>query len=200
MNQQYFLGLKDNDTLSTPYIYNQSTGSGLVELEARYVTDTATGKQFRYIDGLNNSKEPWVIKLDRGDFPNSPSLVGSERVTEEAVVAGGIVFFVSFIPDQNVCAGNGDTWLFALDYETGLAPAPPVFDANGDGVIDEEDVATDASGNTFAIAGIPVGSGQGSKPVLFGDTLFVITTGGGLTTLPVNLPETKVDLRFWRHN
>jgi len=207
MNQQYLFGIKEDHGAMTN-VYNETSGSGLETLEARYVTDPITGRQLRYIYGPNPLRQSWALKLDRGDFPNSPTLVGSERVIEQALVAGGILFFATFIPDQDVCAGNGDTWLFALDYKSGLAPSNPVFDINGDSKIDKHDVVPQdmngdgviEDGEGIHIAAIPIGSGQGSKPVLFGDTLFITTTGGGLTTLPVNLPETRAQLRFWRHN
>ncbi len=209
MSQQYFFGMEDSTGLSSSYVYDEGAADpGITTLAAKYITDPTTGNEFRYIDPVvpasASTSNSWAVKLDN----TSSGMVGSERIIEEALVVGGIVFFATFIPDQDVCAGNGDTWIFALDYKTGLAPGTSVFDMNGDGKIDENDVIPQdmdgdgviKKGEGIRIAGIPVGSGQGSKPVLFGDTLFITTTGGGLTTLPVNLPGMDVELRFWRHN
>jgi len=152
-----------------------------------------TGQTFRYIDGTNPSNDSWAVALDN----SSSGLVGSERVIEKPLVAGGVVLFTTFIPDPDVCAGNGDAWVFALDVETGQAPSSPVFDINQDGVIDEDDVATDASGNTYNVAGIPVGDGQASNPTLFKDILFINTTGEGLAGIDVSLEANRVQIKSW---
>jgi type IV pilus assembly protein PilY1 len=197
LNQQYFFGLKDS--LSSPQSY---TLGNLVSLEAKYTTDDASGRVVRYIDGSNPSHLSWALKLDN----TSAGLVGSERVTEKPLVVGGVVFFKTFIPDADVCAGNGKTWVFALDFETGLPPTTPVFDINGDGKFDAGDKVTDANDVLYNVAAISIGSGKGSHPVLHKNTLFVTTTGGtnsgggGPVGMLVNLPALKVNLGSWRQN
>ena len=147
----------------------------------------------RYIDGTNPSHDSWAMLLDN----TSAGMSGSERVIEKPLVVGGVVLFTTFIPDQDVCAGNGDAYVFAIDLMTGQAPDSPVFDVNGDGVVDENDVATDANGDTFNVAGIPVGDGQASNPVVFKDILFINTTGEGLAALFVDLEVSQVQLKSW---
>jgi len=57
----------------------------------------------------HNPKEtaqPWAIELyanqsDRGW--TGPLLAGSERVLVKPLVIGGVVFFVTFIPDKKLC-------------------------------------------------------------------------------------------------
>jgi len=190
MTQQYFFGIKDDLNAAVEYDLND-----LVSLEAKYTTDETTGQEVRYIEGTNPSKVSWAMKLDN----SSSGMLGSERVIEQPLIVAGVVFFTTFIPDQDVCAGNGDAWVFAVDYNTGLAPDRPVFDLNGDGVIDELDIATDEYGNTYNVAAISVGDGQASNPVLHGNTLFINTTGGGLSALPVNLENARVKLGTWTH-
>jgi Tfp pilus tip-associated adhesin PilY1 len=85
-------------------------------------------------------------------------------ITEPLVVAG-IVFFTTFIPDENVCAGAGETWLFALDYQSGLAEAKPIFDLNKDGKFNDDDLV-EIDGVKVVPIGIKVGRGKGSYPVL----------------------------------
>jgi Tfp pilus tip-associated adhesin PilY1 len=144
-----------------------------------------------------------------------PGPTGSERVIVKPLVIGGIVFFTTFVPDADVCEGAGDTWVFALDYQTGLQPMYPIFDLNGDGKFDDEDkIDTDSDGikDTIPI-GIHVGRGKGSHPVLHKDTLFITTTGsgaedvvsgggggGGLQALKVNLQEIKVRVKAWKQS
>jgi hypothetical protein len=196
-NQQYFFGLKDSLTSTDEYTYKVGTGlqlngSDLVTLDADYVVDDATGTEVRIITGSNPSSDPWAVKLDK------PSSGASERVIVKPLVAGGIVFFTTFIPDQDICAGNGDTWVYALDYATGLAPTDPVFDLNQDGVVDEQDKAVDSSGNVYNVAAVSVGAGQGSNPVLYKKTLFITTTGEGLEGLDVDVGDINVQLGSWK--
>jgi len=201
MNRQYFFGLKDDSGSTATYKYIKTGDVGLklgtdvqANLESKYVTDVNTGKKVRTIDGTNPNNLSWAVKLDN----TSTGMLGSERVIEKPMVVGGIVLFTSFIPDQDICSGNGDTWVYALDYETGLAPTSPVFDLNEDGVVDENDKVEDALGNVYVPAAIQVGSGQGSHPVLHRDTLFVTTTGAGLTALVVHVRGVKAKLRSWK--
>jgi len=118
LNQQYFFGIQDS--LGSTTTYNLSD---LVGLDSASVTDVNTGKDIRYISGSNSSADSWYIALDN----TTSGFLGSERVIEKPFVIGGVVFFVTFIPDQDICAGNGDTWVYAVNYNTGTAPTTPGF-------------------------------------------------------------------------
>ncbi len=190
MYQQYFFGIQDSSGSTTENHLND-----LVALEAGYVTDAVSGEVFRYINGTNPSNLSWAVSLDT----TSSGMLGSERVIEKPLVVGNIVIFTTFIPDQNVCAGNGEAYVFALDLTTGRAPDSPVFDVNGDGVIDDNDVVTDAFGTIHKAAGIRVGDGQASNPVLLKNILFINTTDGGLEGIDVNLSGNRVQIKSWTH-
>jgi Tfp pilus tip-associated adhesin PilY1 len=140
----------------------------------------------------------------------APAAVGSERVIVKPLVVGGIIFFTSFVPDANVCEGSGDTYVFAVDYNTGLAPLYPIFDLNGDGEFDDND-KVEVDGQDVVPIGVHVGRGLGSHPVLHKDTLFITTTGsgevddggdggGGLKNLTVNIVDQKVRVEAWRQH
>jgi hypothetical protein len=123
-----------------------------------------------------------------------------------------MVFFVTFVPDKNVCAGNGESWLFAVDFETGLIPEHPVWDINGDGLYDARDMIDtgkkDADGHPIMAPpnGIFMGRGQASHLVYHDGYLFFTTTGsgdednpdGGAGGIAPNLSDLKVRLRSWR--
>jgi Tfp pilus tip-associated adhesin PilY1 len=129
-------------------------------------------------------------------------------------VVGGVVFFTTFIPDKNICAGSGETWVFAVDYQTGLAVNEPIFDLNNDGVWDKNDmIDIDGDGvKDVAPVGIKVGRGQGSHPVIHKDTMFITVTGDGndgggsgsddenFFARKINLPQRKVNVRSWKQN
>ncbi len=210
-HQQYFFGLKDGLTPVNTY-----TPNDLVPLQAKFDVENIGGNDvtFRYIDGTNSSAEPWKIQLYEGTFANGPASVGTERVITQPLVVGGVVFFTTFIPDENICAGNGETWVFAVDYKTGLAVNHAVFDINNDGKWDDNDkVDTNDDGTKDIIpVGIKVGRGQGSHPVLHKDTLFITVTGDGddgggsgnddetFFARKVKLPNRKVRVRSWMQN
>ncbi|MGA1796336.1 MAG: PilC/PilY family type IV pilus protein [bacterium] len=193
MSQQYLFGLKD--TLSAPPVY--SLGD-LVRLRSTLTEyrdgETGETRPVKIVEGGNESRRSWALSLDA----SSPDLVGSERVLEQPLVVAGIVYFTTFIPDQDICAGNGDTWVYALEYDTGLPPITPVFDLNEDGVFDERDKVTDEEGVVYSIAAVQVGSGQGSKPVLHKDTLFVTTTNEEVAALDVNPDQNRATLTSWK--
>jgi hypothetical protein len=192
---QYFFGLQD--TTSGVATYGMSD---LALLKAEFTTTQVDGQDVvvRTVTGSNPDNQSWAIEL-------APGATGSERVISKPLVIRKIVFFTTFVPDANVCEGAGNTWVYALDYKSGLAPTHPIFDLNGDGIFDDQDkVDSDSDGIKEVPIGVYVGRGPGSHPVHHKDTLFITTTGsgemedGGLHQFPTNLEKLKVKLRAWR--
>ena len=200
--------MKDNETLKSvasttgrsTYSWNATTGvQGLLsqdinDIVAKRVTiETGAGEGiYRIIKTCDGSIGSWLMKLDN----TAIGMMGSERVISEPLVVGGVVFFTTFIPDKNICSGSGEAWLYALRYDTGCS-ADSVFDINADSRFNADDLV-DVDGVKYPIAGIYLGSGQPSKPVLHDNTIFVSTTGEGLKALKVNLPGTGITLKSWR--
>jgi type IV pilus assembly protein PilY1 len=207
VSQQYFFGIKDlaSGTFSNvapTYTQNSSTIATLTTA-IETVTVGAATKKVRTVSGTNADGKSWALKL------YVPASGGSERSFTKALVVGGIVFFTTYIPESGACGGSGDTYVFALDYKTGLPPAYPVFDINDDKKFTDADKVT-INGVKKVPAGIYVGKGQGSTPVLFKDTLFVTTTlaqsmsagegSGGLHAIAVNLADHRIRVESWKHN
>ena len=177
---------------------------------------TANGtRTVRIIEGSNDLAQPWKLQLYPGNQEwGGPLSSGSERVISQPLVVGSIVFFTTFIPDENVCAGSGETHVFALDYRTGLPIDEPIFDFNMDDLFNSND-KLEIEGELTAPAGLYVGRGQGSKPVLYKDTLFITVTGDGVESEgggddddddddeveeeKLNMPALNVRLENWRH-
>ncbi len=208
-NQQYFFGLKDGTTPVDTY----RPGGIAVTLQAKFQTVNINGNMVtvRYIEGVNTDPpQSWKMQLDLGQGAwGGPLAAGSERSFTQPLVIGGIVFFTTFIPDANVCAGAGETWVMAVDYATGGAPSNPIFDINGDGNFNDGDLV-DVNGTPVVPVGIKVGRGQGSNPVVHKDTLFITTSGdgddGGGSGNPeeeffakkVNIPEMSIQVESWK--
>jgi Tfp pilus tip-associated adhesin PilY1 len=182
-DQQYFFGLKEDIDDQPTYTL---ASSDLVILDLPYESGTTNYRTLE-TGSANGDKKSWAIQLFQ---PLSGEFGGSERVITEPLVTSGVVFFTTFIPDDDVCEGNGEAWLFALEYDTGLPPDLSVFDTNEDGVIDDKDVP---------MAGIRIGEGQPSKPILFKDTVFVNTTDDPEPRpVPINPEINRARLKSWR--
>lgn len=63
-----------------------------------------------------------------------------ERVVNDFIVRDERVIFTSIIPRDDPCGFGGTSWLNELDAFSGGEVSFPVFDVNGDGEIDAEDV------------------------------------------------------------
>jgi type IV pilus assembly protein PilY1 len=81
----------------------------------------------------------WYIDLLRAPNVSGPKAVG-ERVVSRAVVRGRRVTFTTLIPSSDPCSGGGSSAVFEVDPTTGGRLSYPVFDINGDGVINAGDL------------------------------------------------------------
>lgn len=105
--------------------------SGVTKLEG---DDPATTLQ-----GLVQSKGGWVTNL-----PTT-----GERSLVTPTILGGIVFFPTYVPKDDICTAAGDGYLYGLFYQTGSAFSEPVLGT------------TSAGANAMANASVSLGSGVG---------------------------------------
>ncbi|WP_321493168.1 PilC/PilY family type IV pilus protein [uncultured Desulfobacter sp.] len=239
--QQYFYALYDknaaiNDTGSAPYIlsnlvlletdiieaYSLDADGNKVDMDDDGDVDSDDKYTYRTvscsapdINGKCNpaathpaltDEKPWAIKLY-----TSSSGGPSERIITQPLITSGIVFIVTFVPDGDVCAGNGDAWILAVDWETGQSVDDPVFDINGDGIIDDADkTVMDDSGVEHEVAGYYLGGGKPSSTIaIYGQNIAVGGTAGLLSgedplnsnsLIRVNLPDQKTKLKSWQQD
>ena len=129
---------------------------------------------------LVGTKDGWVTKL----LPASGPGVG-ERVLSAATVFGGIVFFPTFTPTNDICASTGTSNLYALFYKTGGPYTEPIIGTTaGAGGVANVNKST-SLGAGLAFGAVPyVGSGaDGTSPY----KLFINTSSGSLSPQEVNL-------------
>lgn len=157
--QQYFIGVKDKVfsggcatelgcttnmdlvDVSNAVVCSQCTGNqvtGVAGVTTLLGSDTTTTLQ-----GLVQSKDGWFTKLIL-PVVTAPR----ERVLTSPTLLGGIVFFPSFVPVDDICTAVGDGYLYALFYLTGSAYK--------ESVIGTEQVG----GNTNVKRSISLGQGQ----------------------------------------
>ena len=147
-------------------------------MEGDYLSDyiyagNAYGNMYR-VTNIGEDMTPQVSTLF--SYENAS---GTERVVSQPLVVGNIVISTTFVPDENVCSGSGETYVFALDYKTGLSPLSPVIRLGGDEKFTDDDkVQIDAE--KIIPVGKYAGRGRGSKPVVHGDVLIITTTDSGL--------------------
>lgn len=130
---QYFFGIKDSvaSNTCTQSSTTNCTDNDLVDVSGAQVcvvgvgtcgggtnqvtgvtgVTTFSGGGTTSLIGLVQSKEGWFTTLP----------AARERVLVSPVVLGGIVYFPSFTPNDDVCSSSGTSNLYALFYQTGSA-------------------------------------------------------------------------------
>ncbi|WDP90960.1 MAG: VWA domain-containing protein [Desulfobacter sp.] len=211
--QQYFFGLFDpGASKASPYTrpelvsytanivegYALNQEGDKIDINKDGVIDTKDQRRYRTLTcdnpGINSvcnpDKKSWVIKLASG-------VTASERVLSQPSVSSGTVKFTTFIPDDDVCEGSGDTWIMAVDWETGAPKEEEVFKGKGHQVVDKD-------GNIHETVGYFVAAGKPSGQIVRYNTVgFVGTTNGSpdgqpVTAIPFNEKGMGARLKAWQ--
>jgi len=169
-DDQYFYGVWDRgDTGLNDTDLVQQTYEAAFDPERVLTRNT--------VDYTAGGDHGWYFKLkDSG-----------ERSVTNPVVRGGIVFFNSFVPVIDPCSVGGFGYRFAVDMITGGSPDEVAIDTNGDGVIDDNDKASDGSGNFDTIAAIRQ-DGFLPEPVFIEDIAYTAETPSKVIKLK-NIPK-----------
>ncbi|WP_447978063.1 pilus assembly protein [Candidatus Nitrospira bockiana] len=149
--QQYFYGIKDsvqtgcvqstatscldNDLVdvTTAQVFTDNSVTGLTS--GGITATELTGTSNTSVQSIVASKRGWVTKLL---YPiQSPAVPPRERVLAKPTVVGGIVFFPSFVPDDDLCLSLGKGYLYALFYLTGTAYNQDVIGTSSAGLKDQ---------------------------------------------------------------
>lgn len=86
-----------------------------------------------------SNKSGWYLDLIKPNMSGTTGRQG-ERVVSAPILRNGRIIFPTVIPSQSACSAGGDSWLMELDAWSGGRLAYPVFDVNGDGVINDLDL------------------------------------------------------------
>lgn len=127
--------------------------------------------------------------------------IAGERNLGQAAVLGELVTFTTYVPDNDLCASEGESYLYGVHYKTGTAYyegtllAKSSDDADGDGVNDSTNKVTSKIniGKGYSTtANLFVGEGDGSKA-------FIQTSTGAILSLEQQNPGvTKSGKISWR--
>jgi len=127
VDQQAFYGIKDTcqPWISANYLCTTTIArADLLDVSDAVVS--AGGGTVTGVPGVTN----WVSLLgtiDQKDgwFVNFP--LAGERNYVKPLVLGGIVAWVTYLPSDDICSTEGDSFLYAVYYETGTAFTNYVF-------------------------------------------------------------------------
>lgn len=129
-----------------------------------------------------------------------------ERVIDSALVAGGLVFFTTFLPKSEPCAVGGYSFLYVLDYMCGNVKPDPFRNSgfnsriNLSQVTQGGDYAKISQGTQTVGYAAMLGPGMPSRPVLdsSGEYVFIQTSDGRIHRIKVELPIRPMELKGWR--
>jgi type IV pilus assembly protein PilY1 len=115
-----------------------------------------------------------------------------ERITTQALVAGGLVFFTTFKPNTEVCGGGGTGYLYVVDYMCRELQKNPLRDAG----LDSQWLGSGGWNNsTFTSPAKAVrtdlGGGMPSRPVLDSKGEHVL-----IQTSDARIHRIKIDLNY----
>ncbi len=127
--------------------------------------------------------------------------IPGERVVDSALIAGGVVFFTTFVPKEDPCAAGGDAYLYAVDYmcrpmsfdpfkNSGFTKVNKTPEQLGEGEYAQ-------TGNTGYV--LKLGEGMPSRPVMdsSGEYLFIQTSNGVIHRVKVDVPP-PVEKSGWK--
>lgn len=205
---QHFFGIKDFVLSgSCTEIASCPLANGLVDVSNAKVcvscasnvnvSGVSGATSFATMMGLVQSKEGWVTTMP----------TARERVIVAPTLLGGIVFFPSFVPVDDICSGVGQGYLYGLFYLTGSAYTEPVLGTSpsGSDTISNRNVYLgEGMASQAAIHLGGQGSGGGGASSGTGcqgrTTLMIQTSTGSLNGLCSN-PAKPVWSRYlsWNH-
>ncbi len=187
---------KDNNTRNAFYCLvekkqypgdaNDGHYTGTSSLTGELQDLTATVTKYQFDNDLAASAQTkatdkgWYIQLD------IPAAYPAERVLGKALVVSGVVFFTSFVPNQDVCGYGGDARLYAIDYLYGVV----------DDVVFTEMASTEKH--------IDIGTGIPSEPVFYFDpkkkkpSILVQKSSSEIVDKNPNLKERPMLINSWR--
>ena len=165
---------------------NNGHYTGQFSLTGQLQDLTATITKYQFDNDLDVSAQTkatdkgWYFQLD------TPAAYPAERVLGKALVVSGVVFFTSFVPNQNVCGYGGDARLYAIDYIYGVV----------DDLVLTEMASTERH--------IDIGTGIPSEPVFYFDpkrkkvSVLVQKSSSEIINKDPDLNERPMLINSWR--
>ncbi len=158
---------------TTTHLQEQTFQTGFTDINGNSVRVLSRNP----VDYTGGSQWGWFFELpDTG-----------ERSVTRPVVRGDVVFFNTFVPETIPCSYGGYGFRMAVDIINGGSPENPTFDVDQDTEIDDDDRATDGSGNISTVVGLRQ-EGFLPEPVFIEDISYTAEVPGKVAKLK-NIPK-----------
>jgi len=113
-----------------------------------------------------------------------------ERVSSPALVTGGLVFFLTFVPSlDDPCSVGGTTYLYYREFDTGCVPNQTVFGED-----------PDPEGEERPVGRILIGAGYAAEMFYYAKTeeMLIQTSDRTVHSRKVSLPRGGIENYAWR--
>ncbi|MBD2858721.1 pilus assembly protein PilY [Spongiibacter sp. KMU-158] len=133
---QSFYGIRDNGAVVAKSSLLEQTI--IYEGRATLGSGAETEDPIRVVSNNGAGSRPqngWYL-----DLISPVNGVEGERSVSRPLLRDGRIIFTTIIPNESLCGVGGRSWLMEIDAETGGRIEQPVLDANGDGIVDENDM------------------------------------------------------------
>lgn len=202
-----YYGVLDDNSNGTNY-----TGKTRSDLTTRKLVTFDSDRAVFGDSFLWSVSDGWYLDLVHytSSSDSAATFLGERVITNSQVRNDMIIFTTAFPTADNVdvCLSNSESWLMALNINTGLAASYTVFDVNGDGVIDDSDTLilydTDGDGDVDADDEVYSAGKKISGSMVTGDvailsgTAYTNDVDGNLNTTEINIKGSdKVGRLSW---
>jgi type IV pilus assembly protein PilY1 len=151
-----------------------------------------------WTDLLNEqeAKNGWYLDFLNDNSVGFASIQVGERNLGQAALLGGVLSFTTFIPSSDICVAGGESYLWALYYQTGTSYYDSILGTTN----------TTFNGLTYnkSLRKISLGEGLATSPNIHvgsqdGSTVFVQTSTGDIIRVEEKNPlSTKSGKASWR--
>jgi type IV pilus assembly protein PilY1 len=173
------------------------------QLTPRELYSTSTT---RVISGATmnwSSSRGWYFDfVDQADSSSAVVELG-ERVISNSLITNDVLLFNTVIPtvaNSDPCVSNSESWIMAVDLNTGKAPLYTVFDINNDGTFDDTTDSYDVDGDgdvdsddeSISFGGTKIDAAMIAGDIaILGDTIYSNDVDGNLVEEAVNIEGTN---------
>ena len=205
-DQQSFYGLKEPRDNSGTFLYTDLTEDATLNRNTTDLSDSTAVKVYDgggdvvgITSGANYTLLQQTVGAKKGWFMDFPDF--KERNIGQATLLGKILTFTTFIPSADPCESGGESWVYALDYETGTAYKDSVIGTDSSDLTTHSD---NVSGKEKILKRKKIGAGLATSPGLHtgrgaGAKAFIQSSTGAIQTFEENTPgRTKSGMSSWQ--
>ena len=135
----------------------------------------------RLLSGDNidwTSDKGWYFDLLEQTSLNGNAFELGERVISNSTISSDILLFTTALPNVNntdVCVSNSESWIVAVDLNTGKAPSYSVFDVNDDDKMDDGDTSSsyDTDNDGVDNEKVSYSSVKTDSSMIVGNTIYI---------------------------